>query len=61
MLEALRGKGWRVFGFFLWMLGTGIVLDGDAFAFGSLLLGVGMAAFLGGIVQGSRLPQEPPP
>ena len=26
----LHGKGWRVLGYFLWMLGAGVVLDSDA-------------------------------
>jgi hypothetical protein len=58
MLEALRGKGWRVLGYFLWMLGAGIVLDADATTFGSLLLAAGVIAYLAGLVQGQSLPLE---
>jgi hypothetical protein len=58
MLEELRGKGWRVLGYFLWMLGAGIVLDGESTTFGSLLLAAGVASFLAGLVQEPSLPVE---
>jgi hypothetical protein len=51
MLEELRGEGWRALGYFLWMLGAGIVLDGDGGALATLLLVAGAAAFLGGWMQ----------
>jgi len=47
----LRGKGWRVFGYFIWMLGAGVVLDSDAQRFGRLLLAVGAMMFLAGVWQ----------
>lgn len=42
-MAELRGKGWRVLGFFLWMQGAGVVLDSDAVAVGSALLLAGVA------------------
>ena len=37
-MRELRGKGWRVLGYFLWMLGAGVVLDSERRAAGALLL-----------------------
>ena len=42
-MAELRGKGWRVLGYFLWMLGTGVVLDSDWATPGRFLLSVGAA------------------
>lgn len=55
-MSELRGKGWRVLGYFIWMLGAGVVLDSQAVGAGSMLLLVGGALFLLGAVQslGSR-------
>ncbi len=47
----LRGKGWRVVGYFLWMLGAGVVLDSAALAAGGVLLAVGAVLFGLGVVQ----------
>jgi hypothetical protein len=58
MLEELRGKGWRVLGYFVWMLGAGLVLDGDPTALGVLLLLAGAAAYLAGLAQGESVPVE---
>jgi hypothetical protein len=54
MPEALRGKGWRVLGYFVWMLGAGVLLDSDWIALGRLLLVVGAAVFLIGAWQSLR-------
>jgi hypothetical protein len=58
MLEELRGKGWRVLGYFLWMLGAGIVLDAESTTFGTLLLVAGVASYLAGLAQRQSLPVE---
>jgi hypothetical protein len=50
-MRELRGKGWRVIGYFVWMLGAGVVLDSDAVAAGRLLLAVGVAIFAVGVWQ----------
>jgi hypothetical protein len=53
-MRELRGKGWRVIGYFVWMLGAGVVLDSDHLAVGKLLLGVGAATFAVGVWQSRR-------
>lgn len=53
-MDELRGKGWRVLGFFIWMLGAGIVLDSDAATFGRLVLVIGAAMFFVGCWQSIR-------
>jgi hypothetical protein len=50
----LRGKGWRVLGYFIWMLGAGIVLDSDAVGTGGVLLAAGAALFALGTAQSLR-------
>ena len=50
-MRELRGKGWRVTGYFIWMLGAGVVLDSDHVGFGRLLLGSGVALFALGVWQ----------
>ena len=50
-MSELHGKGWRVLGYFVWMLGAGLVLEGDSGAFGGFLLLAGGATFLIGVVQ----------
>lgn len=50
----LRGKGWRVLGYFIWMLGAGVVLDSDAIVAGGTLLAVGAALFALGTGQSLR-------
>jgi hypothetical protein len=50
-MPELRGKGWRVLGYFLWMLGAGIVLDGPPGTVGKLLLALGAGLFLLGAWQ----------
>ena len=54
-MPELRGKGWRVLGYFVWMLGAGMVLDGSGalVAAGRVLLGVGVALFVIGVVHGA--------
>lgn len=54
-MAELRGKGWRVLGYFVWMLGAGVILDSPAMGAGSALLAAGAALFLLGAVQGGRL------
>jgi hypothetical protein len=53
-VRELRGKGWRVLGYFLWMLGAGIVLDSDEIAAGRVLLLSGAALFAAGVWQSAR-------
>jgi hypothetical protein len=53
-MPELRGKGWRVAGYFIWMLGAGVVLDSDALGAGGVLLAVGGALFGHGVVQSMR-------
>ena len=50
-MPELRGKGWRVLGYFIWMLGAGVVLDSQAIGAGGLLLAVGAGLFLLGAAQ----------
>ncbi|MDX2169966.1 MAG: hypothetical protein SF182_23050 [Deltaproteobacteria bacterium] len=47
----LRGKGWRVIGYFIWMLGAGVVLDSEVGGAGGVLLLLGAALFGLGVVQ----------
>jgi hypothetical protein len=54
MPEELRGKGWRVVGYFVWMLGAGVVLDSDWLTLGRALLAIGAAVFLFGVWQSLR-------
>ena len=53
-MRELRGKGWRVLGYFLWMLGAGIVLDSDEIAAGRVLLLGGAGLFAAGVWQSAR-------
>jgi len=53
-MDDLRGKGWRVLGYFIWMLGAGIVLDTRAVSAGAALLVVGAVLFLAGVWQSVR-------
>ena len=46
--------GWRVLGYFVWMLGAGVVLDSDRLVTGRLLLAVGAALFAAGVWQSAR-------
>ncbi len=50
-MAELRGKGWRVLGYFVWMLGAGVILDSKALAVGAILLGTGAALFAVGVWQ----------
>ena len=45
-MAELSGKGWRVLGYFIWMLGAGVVLESDANRLGAAALGLGLALFL---------------
>jgi hypothetical protein len=53
-MRELRGKGWRVIGYFVWMLGAGVLLDSDDLAAARLLLAVGAATFAVGVWQSLR-------
>ncbi len=53
-MAELRGKGWRVLGYFIWMLGVGIVLDSDAVVAGGALLALGAGLFALGTGQSLR-------
>ncbi len=59
-MAELRGKGWCVLGYFLWLLGAGIALDGEAMGASPLLLSAGAGLFALGAWQlwGQRLPVE---
>ena len=50
-MRELKGKGWRVLGYFVWMLGAGIYLDSDAGGLAAALMGAGATAFFLGAVQ----------
>jgi hypothetical protein len=50
-MRELRGKGWRVVGYFVWMLGAGVVLDSHAAVTGRVLLAVGAVLFAAGVWQ----------
>lgn len=50
-MRELRGKGWRVLGYFVWMLGAGVYLDSDASGLAIALMGSGAASFFLGAVQ----------
>jgi len=50
-MHELRGKGWRVLGYFVWMLGAGVVLDSTALRTGGALLLVGAVLFAAGVWQ----------
>jgi len=50
-MPELAGKGWRVLGYFAWMLGAGVVLDSDHWTVGGALLAVGAGLFVFGITQ----------
>jgi hypothetical protein len=53
-MRELRGKGWRVTGYFVWMLGAGVVLDSNATRTGGLLLAAGASLFGVGVWQSLR-------
>lgn len=53
-MAELRGKGWRVLGYFIWMLGAGVVLDADAIGLGSAVLLAGCLLFGVGVLQALR-------
>jgi hypothetical protein len=53
-MRELRGKGWRVTGYFVWMLGAGVVLDSNAARTGGLLLAAGAGLFGVGVGQSLR-------
>ncbi len=57
-MRELRGKGWRVWGYFTWMLGAGVVLDSSALWLGRLLLMTGAALFAAGVWQSLQAPRE---
>lgn len=50
-MRELKGKGWRVLGYFVWMLGAGVYLDSDALGPAAVLMGAGATAFFLGTVQ----------
>jgi hypothetical protein len=53
-MSDLRGKGWRVLGYFIWMLGAGVVLDSNAIGFGGVMLLTGFILFGIGVLQAQR-------
>lgn len=50
-MRELAGKGWRVLGYFIWMLGVGVYLDSEASGAGLALLLLGGAMFAVGAIQ----------
>ena len=54
MPEELRGKGLRVVGYFVWMLGAGVLLDGTWTGAGKVLLAIGLAIFVIGVWQSAN-------
>jgi hypothetical protein len=60
-MNEMRGKGWRVLGYFIWMLGAGVVLDSDAVGLGSVILVLGFVLFVVGVVQAQlgTVPRDP--
>lgn len=52
-MPELHGKGWRTIGYFVWMVGAGIVLDGGSLFWGRLLLLAGALFFFTGVWQSS--------
>ncbi len=54
-MDALAGKAKRVAGFFVFMVGSGIILDSTASWVGGLLMLVGAVVFIWGVAEaGSR-------
>jgi hypothetical protein len=53
-MRELHGKGWRVIGYFVWMLGAGVVLDSDQAMLGRVVLVTGAAIFVLGTWQTLR-------
>ncbi len=47
----LHGKGWRVLGYFVWMLGAGVYLDSELSTLSMTLLLTGAVAFAAGAAQ----------
>lgn len=45
-MAELSGKGWRVIGYFIWMLGAGLALESDANRLAAAILALGLALFL---------------
>ena len=60
-MHELRGKGWRVLGYFLWMLGAGVVLDSHAHRVGTLMMAIGVGLFATGVVQSISGDARTPP
>ena len=50
----LHGKGWRVLGYFIWMLGAGVILDSEATRAGGAILALGAGLFFLGAAQSLR-------
>lgn len=57
-MDELRGKGFRVLGYFLWMLGAGIVLDDGSERVALFLLAAGAGLFGLGVVQSVVRPRS---
>ncbi len=50
-MSELHGKGWRVIGYFVWMLGAGVVLDSESCGTAGVALALGAALFGLGVAQ----------
>ncbi len=59
-MRELRGKGWRVLGYFVWMLGAGVYLDSSHYSVAVALMAVGCGAFGLGTAQSMLRIGEPP-
>jgi hypothetical protein len=57
-MSELRGKGFRVIGYLVWMLGAGVVLDSDTCGLGMTVLAAGAALFALGVAQSAGVPRR---
>lgn len=57
-MSELSGKGWRVLGYFLWMLGAGVLLDSNAWWIGGAALAAGGGLFFIGVAQSMQRRDE---
>jgi len=59
-VNELRGKGWCVLGYFLWMLGAGMLLDHGPWWTGRILCATGAVLFAVGWLQLRGAPEQRP-
>jgi hypothetical protein len=58
-MRELHGRGWRVLGYFAWMLGAGIALDSTHAFAAAVLLAIGAGLFLLGALQALFMKEAP--